>query len=57
MPICPHCGSSNNIPIIYGKPSDALLEKAEKGEVVLGGCVMTPDRNLYRCKDCGADFK
>ena len=57
MPTCPQCGSSNSIPIIYGKPSQALAEKAERGEVVLGGCIVTPDRNLFRCKDCGADYR
>ena len=57
MPTCPKCGSSANIPIIYGRPGSELLEKAERGEVVLGGCIITPDRNLYKCKDCGTEFK
>ena len=57
MPTCPKCGSSEYIPIIYGKPNDELIEKAEKGEVVLGGCIVTPDRNLFRCKECGTDYK
>ena len=57
MPTCPKCGSSEYIPIIYGKPNDELIEKAENGEVVLGGCIVTPDRNLFRCKECGTDYK
>ena len=57
MPICPKCGSSNYIPIIYGMPGPELMMKAERGEVALGGCVVTPDRDLYKCKDCGANFK
>ena len=57
MPICPSCGSSNSIPIVYGKPSSEAMKKAEKGEIVLGGCIVRPDRNKYRCKDCGRDFK
>ena len=57
MPICPQCGSSNFIPIIYGKPSLGLFERAERGEVVLGGCILTPNRNLYVCKDCKTAYK
>ena len=57
MPICPSCGSSNYIPIVYGKPSAEGMKRAEKGEIVLGGCIVRPDRNKYRCKDCGKDYK
>ena len=57
MPICPTCGSSNSIPIVYGKPSLEAMKKAERGEIVLGGCIIRIDRNKFRCKDCGRDFK
>ena len=57
MPTCPKCGSAKNIPIVYGKPSTELMEKAERGEVALGGCIITPDRNLYKCKVCGTGFR
>ena len=57
MPICPHCGSSNFIPIIYGEPSPELFEKAEKGEILLGGCEIPPDKDNYQCKDCGNYYK
>ena len=57
MPICPSCGSSNYIPIVYGKPSSEALKKARRGEIVLGGCLVGPNRNLYRCKDCGRNYK
>ena len=57
MPICPKCGSEEYIPIVYGRPNAELQEKAERGEVILGGCVVSPDSNLFRCKDCGTDYK
>jgi hypothetical protein len=53
-PACPECGSSENvIPIIYGYPGPELREAAERGEVFLGGCVMTGDDPLWYCKACG----
>ena len=57
MPICPSCGSSNFIPIVYGKPSQEAIEKEKRGEIVLGGCIVSPDDNKFRCKDCGRDYK
>ena len=50
MPFCPVCGSSNSIPIVYGRPSEELIEMAERGEVILGGCI--PSEYHYKCKDC-----
>ena len=58
MPICPQCGSPEYAPIIYGcYPSEELKKKAEKGEVILEGCEETTDKNLFRCKECGYDYK
>jgi len=48
MPICPSCGSSNFIPIVYGKPSQEAIEKEKRGEIVLGGCIVSPDDNKFR---------
>lgn len=37
---CPICHKSDKIiRVIYGKPSKALIDRAKKGEVALGGCV------------------
>ena len=51
MPICPSCGSSNFIPIVYGRPSQEAIEKEKRGEIVLGGCIVSPDDNKFRCKE------
>ena len=29
------------VPIVYGEPSEELVRRARRGEVVLGGCVIT----------------
>ncbi len=49
-PTCPKCNSKEVIPIIYGKPAKELIERAERGEVKLGGCVR--GQMSHFCKDC-----
>jgi hypothetical protein len=50
--ICPKCGSSNGVKIVYGYPSAETLEKAELGEISLGGCCVSFDDPTSSCKDC-----
>jgi len=40
--VCRLCGG-RTIPIAYGFPGDDLFEAAERGEIVLGGCVLSGD--------------
>ena len=40
--ICPICGGKV-VPIVYGMPTGELEEKADRGEVVLGGCCLVLD--------------
>jgi len=43
VPICPYCHESDEvIPILYGFPSHSAFMKAERGEVYLGGCEISP---------------
>lgn len=51
--VCPECGGKL-IPIEYGYPSAEMMEKAERGEIFLGGC--TPYMSNYRCRECGLEF-
>jgi len=53
---CPQCGSVEVIEIVYGYPTEETFERAEAGEVRLGGCVVGYcDPNKY-CKDCGYEW-
>ncbi len=56
--ICPDCGSVNILEIVYGLPSPIMFEKAERGEIKLGGCCVvegvSPD--CY-CKDCETTWR
>ena len=49
---CPACGSDRIRPIIYGLPgSRTLLDDADAGHVVLGGCCR--DFEKFDCATCG----
>lgn len=48
---CPVCKSDkNSIPVVYGKPSSLGIERAEKGEIKLGGCIVSQDSPKHYCK-------
>lgn len=50
---CPRCGAVL-IPVAYGYPSMEMFEAAERGEILLGGCVLFEGRPTSRCPECGA---
>ena len=63
---CPTCKAGRLIPIIYGLPGRELMEQSERGEVELGGCIITEvfdpktgflsgDPELY-CPKCEGRF-
>ncbi len=41
-PTCPTCGALGVL-IVYGTPGPDLVDAAERGEVLIGGCVITGD--------------
>lgn len=48
---CPVCGQQDKIiPVVYGKPSNKTLQKANKGKVYLGGCIVTECDPNYYCR-------
>lgn len=49
---CPKCGSHEVVKIIYGLPGPELVEKSERGEVLLGGCIVKEDNPDRACKSC-----
>jgi len=50
---CPHCGSQRCVRVAYGMPGPELQEQAERGEVVLGGCVVWEGQPEWACTACG----
>lgn len=55
---CPACGDGTLRPIVYGLVRDAKLrEKADRGEVVLGGCQVGQNSPDWECPSCGKRFR
>jgi len=54
--ICPECNKETVVDIIYGYPSDELLEEARQNKVVLGGCVVEESNPEFRCLNCNKEW-
>ena len=53
---CPRChAAARMLPIVFGLPMPELVAAADRGEVALGGCLMTGEDPTHRCAACGAD--
>jgi len=51
---CPNCRAKAGVPVQYGLPNRLSAEAAERGELVLGGCVLTDDDPPRCCTNCRA---
>jgi hypothetical protein len=54
---CPTCGSERLVRVEFGFPSRRMMDAAERGEIVLGGCAIPderPDLKRAECLDCRA---
>jgi len=48
---CPDCNKTDQVvPILYGYPSESMGIKTQKGEAVLGGCIIEDDSPNWYCK-------
>jgi len=52
---CPNCQNTNYAKIIYGLIADMyeVEEQIEKGQIMLGGCIVTGNDPKWKCNDCG----
>ena len=55
---CSKCGSTDIGKYLYGliRPNDKLDEKINKGEIRLGGCMISRDSPNHHCNKCGVDL-
>lgn len=50
---CPACSSPlDAVPIVYGSPLQAMIDRANRGEIILGGCVIRNQTHELRCRKC-----
>ena len=53
---CPRCGAfAPMLPIVFGLPMAETFEAAERGEIALGGCVVTGEDPTHQCTACGQE--
>lgn len=52
-PDCPECDATA-LPIVHGMPTLEMKEAAERGDIVLGGCVRLPGEKSpkWACPEC-----
>jgi DNA-directed RNA polymerase subunit RPC12/RpoP len=53
---CPACGARLAM-VVYGLVGPELVEADRRGEVWLGGCIISSDDPRYRCPECGRFFR
>lgn len=49
---CENCGLAMK-PIAYGYPGGDMIDAFERGEIVLGGCVVESGMPMWSCPACG----
>lgn len=55
-PPCPNCKSVKILPIVYGYPTDEVFREAEKGHLILGGCLVMQENPDWYCKKCDLSY-
>lgn len=55
MAKCPKCNSELT-KIVYGLPTPETAESAERGEIMLGGCCISPFSPSFYCKNCHIEY-
>jgi hypothetical protein len=55
-PLCPRCGSTDVLRIVYGYPTSDALEAMERGEIALRGCLIGEESPAYECGSCLASL-
>ncbi len=54
--LCPECCSTDTVEIVYGLPTRDTEGRAMRGEIELGGCMVTGDDPDRHCQACGAEW-
>jgi hypothetical protein len=53
---CPRCGAfARMLPIAFGYPMPETFAAAERGEVALGGCLVSGEDPTHHCTSCDQD--
>ena len=55
-PACPECHCQNPLPILYGLPSEGMMEDYDNRTIALGGCCIGIDDPEWECRECGLRY-
>jgi len=55
--ICPACKQKTGVDILYGLPTEEAFEMADRGEIVLGGCILPINGPERKCIPCGHEWR
>ncbi|MEY4458334.1 MAG: hypothetical protein RIS25_927 [Actinomycetota bacterium] len=50
--ICPRCGDTSPLDIVYGSPSGEMLDAEAEGSILLGGFTLADDQPTHQCRTC-----
>jgi hypothetical protein len=56
-PRCPRCDSQDVIWVVYGLPSEEMVEESIAGWVALGGCAVWHGCPDHACQHCGHEWR
>jgi len=54
--VCPECGREDSVPLLWGLPDFETMRLAERGQVVLGGCMVMGEDPAFACRSCGLEW-
>lgn len=54
--VCPGCGREDSVPLLRGLPDVETMRLAERGQVVLGGCMLLGEDPEFCCRSCGLEW-
>jgi ribosomal protein L40E len=54
LPACPRCGARDVVPVVYGLPAPEATAAEDRGELVLGGCLVGDEDAELVCRQCHA---
>ena len=54
---CSRCGSNDVLYIVYGYPSEEMVERSLRGDVELGCSTIWPEAPDRVCQQCGYEWR
>lgn len=54
--VCERCGTAL-VPVVYGMPGPEMSDRADRGEIILGGCNIRPGQKSMDCPNCRGDVR